>query len=71
MKIAIRVFMILGIVSNAFLLIPLIWCIPMFLKVDRYLKDEDDISTGFKVCVLLFVNVIAGILLLVYDSDNC
>ena len=69
MKTLIKVFMILGIVSGAsFFLIPLIWCIPMFLKVNRYLKGEEELTTGFKICVLLFVNVIAGVLLLVDEN---
>lgn len=69
MKTLIKVFTILGIVSQAFAIIPLIWCIPMYKKVDKYLKGEETLSTGFKICVLLFVNLIAGILLLVDDKS--
>lgn len=68
MKTLTKVFMIIGVVSGAFALIPLIWCIPMYQKVNRYLKGEETLTTGFKVCVLLFVNVIAGILLLVDEK---
>lgn len=68
MKTLIKVFMIIGIVTNAWAVIPLIWCIPMFLKVNKYLKGEETLSTGYKVCVLLFVNIIAGVLLLVDDK---
>ena len=69
MKTLIKVFMIIGTVSAAsFFLIPLIWCIPMFLKVNRYLKGEEELSVGFKICVLLFVNIIAGVLLLVDEK---
>ena len=68
MKTLIKVFTIIGVVANAFALIPLIWCIPMYQKVNRYLKGEETLTTGFKVCVLLFVNVIAGILLLVDEN---
>ena len=68
MKTLIKVFMILGIVSVAWAVIPLIWCIPMFLKVNKYLNGEETLSTGYKVCVLLFVNIIAGVLLLVDDK---
>lgn len=68
MKTLIKVFTLIGVVANAFALIPLIWCIPMYQKVNRYLKGEETLTTGFKVCVLLFVNVIAGILLLVDEN---
>lgn len=69
MKTLIKVFMIIGLVANAFALIPLIWCIPMYQKVNKYLKGEETLTTGFKVCVLLFVNLVAGILLLVEDNQ--
>ena len=69
MKTLIKVFMILGIVASAWAVIPLIWCIPMFLKVNKYLKGEETLTTGYKVCVLLFVNIIAGVLLLVDDKN--
>ena len=69
MKTVIKIFMIIGVISNAFLLIPLIWCIPMYNRVNKYLNGEETISTGYKVCVLLFVNLIAGILLLIQNDD--
>lgn len=68
MRVLIKVFAIIGIVSQAFLIIPLIWCIPMYKKINGYLKGEEDLTTGFKICVLLFVNLIAGILLLVDEK---
>ncbi|MGM9858732.1 MAG: zinc-ribbon domain-containing protein [Bacilli bacterium] len=46
----------------------LIWCIPMTIKINKAYKENEPLSTGFKVCTLLFVNTIAGILLLV-DND--
>lgn len=46
------------------LLIPLAWVIPMFVVLNKKLKNGEPIGTGFKVCSLLFVNLIAGILLL-------
>ena len=63
-----KVFMILGCVSGAICyLVPLIWCIPMTIHVYKAYKGEEDLSVGFKVCVLLFVNLIGGILLLCDD----
>ena len=46
----------------------LIWCLPMTLKINKANKENEPLSTGFKVCVLLFVNTLAGVLLLV-DKD--
>ncbi len=58
------VFMIIGTVCMAFALIPLIWCIPMTIYLNNKLKSGEPIGVGFKVCTLLFVSLIAGILLL-------
>lgn len=66
----IKIFMIIGCVANAFyFLIPLAWCIPMTLHYIQLKKDNQPVGTGFKICVLLFVNLIAGILMLC-DKDN-
>ena len=67
MKLAIQIFLIIGIISTAFLLIPLIWTIPMYKKSMKYLNGELDLTDGYKICILLFCNVIAGVLLLIYD----
>ena len=45
-------------------LIPLAWEIPMVIVLSDKIKNGKPISTGFKVCTLLFVNTVAGILLL-------
>ncbi len=50
-------------------LIPLAWCIPMTVSVNRKLKNGEPISTALKVCTMLFVSLIAGIMLLCM-SDN-
>ncbi len=62
----IKAFLILGTVVNSLLLclIPLAWCLPMTISGVNKMKRGEPISTGYKVCVLLFVNTIAGILLL-------
>ena len=65
MKTVIKVFMILGCVVGACAyLIPLAWCIPMTVIYFRKLKNNEPISTGFKVCSLLFVSLVGGILML-------
>lgn len=60
-----KVFMILGCVSMAsFFLIPLIWCIPMTVHYFNAVKNGEKLTTGFKVCALLFVSLVAGIVML-------
>jgi len=63
------VFMILGCIATGWCLIPLIWTVPMTVSYNRKTKNGEPISVGFKVCALLFVNLIAGILMLC-DSEN-
>ena len=62
--------MIIGCVLNGFYLIPLCWCIPMTVSYCRKIKNGESVSTGFKVCSLLFVSLIAGVLMLCDNSDN-
>ena len=60
-----KAFMILAcILSIAGLLIPLAWCLPMTIVYFKKVNRGEDVGTGFKVCTLLFVNTIAGILML-------
>lgn len=63
-----EIFMILGCISSGWALIPLCWTIPMTVKYFRSVKEGRDVGTGFKVCSLIFVNFIAGILMLVGDE---
>ena len=64
-EIAIKIFMILSCIAGAFaFLIPLAWMIPLTVHVFKKLNQSQPISTGVKVCVLLFCNLVAGILLL-------
>lgn len=66
-----KVFMILGCVLSAFhLLIPLCWTIPMTVKYFRSIRESKPVSTAFKVCSLLFVSLIAGILMLCDNKSS-
>ena len=67
-KVIAEVFMILGCISSGWALIPLCWTVPMTVKYMRSVKEGADVSTGFKVCSLIFVNLIAGVLMLVSDD---
>ncbi len=62
------ILMIVGIVAQAWLIIPLAWCIPMTVIYYNKIKRNEPVGTGFKVCTLLFVNTISGILMLVDDK---
>lgn len=62
------VFSLIATISYAILLIPLAWMIPMTIKIYKAVKGEENLSTGFKVCVLIFNNLFSGIFLLA-DKD--
>jgi hypothetical protein len=67
--IIVKIFLILGCLSQCWLLLPLLWCIPLTVSVFNSFRDGRPIGTGTKVCVLLFVNLIAGICLLVMNEN--
>ena len=64
----IKVFLILSCVGLGWAIIPLAWCIPMTVSIFRKLNSGEPIGTGLKVCTLLFVNLVAGILLLCMED---
>ncbi len=51
-------------------LIPLVWIIPMTIHYFKATKNNQPVGTGFKVCTLIFVNFIAGILMFCDASLN-
>lgn len=61
-----KVFMIIGTVFMSLFTfcIALAWCLPMTISYCNKIKKGIPVSTGFKVCSLLFVNTIAGILMI-------
>ena len=61
-------FMVVATVITAFALLPMAWTIPMTIHAKKCLNSGKKMSTGFKVCALLFVGLVGGILLLC-DSD--
>lgn len=63
-------FMIIGtVVASILALIPLAWCLPMTLHYYSCIKEGKQPSIAFKVCSLIFVSLIAGVLMLI-DEDN-
>ena len=70
MSTVIKVFLILGCITQGWLIIPLAWCIPITVSIFNSMRDKRPIGTGMKVCTLLFVSLIAGICLLCVDEPN-
>lgn len=65
-----KVFLIIGCVMWGVLMLPLAWCIPLTLSVFHNFNDRTPIGTGMKICILLFVSVVAGICLLCLDESK-
>ncbi len=56
-------------INTAKALIPLAWCIPITVVVCKRLGKKQPVGTGLKVCTLIFVNLVAGILLLCMKAE--
>ena len=69
LPIVVKVFLILGCISLGWAMIPLCWCIPITVSIFRKLNANEPIGDGLKVCTLLFVNLVAGILLLCMNDS--
>jgi len=70
LKTAAKVFMVIGtVVLGLCTWIALAWCLPMTITYFDKVKKGEPVGTGFKVCCLLFVSLIAGIIMLC-DNDN-
>ena len=68
LKSMIGITMIYSTVVAASGLIPLAWCIPMTVSYYKHGEENKPLTTGFKVCTLIFVNSIAGIVMLLDDG---
>jgi hypothetical protein len=69
MKLAAKIFIIIGMVCQFYLIYPIILGAIALKKLNAAQKKED-FSTAWSVVTLLLVNIIAGILLLVMkDAD--
>ncbi len=64
----VKILLVFGCVSIGWMIFPLAWCIPLTVLVFRRFKNKEEIGTGIKVCVLLFVNLLAGICLLCMED---
>ena len=59
-----KILLIVGVICTAWCVIPLAWTLPITIKINNRLKNNEPISTGLKICALILVNTVAGILLL-------
>lgn len=55
---------------GVFCLIPLVWTIPMTVRMKKIYDGTADNSTAFSICSLIFCNIISGILLLVVGNGE-
>lgn len=69
LAVASKVFLILGCIAQGWLLIPLAWCLPITISICGKMNRGEEVGTGLKVCSLLFVSLVAGILLLCRKDD--
>lgn len=69
LRLAAKIFMIISTIVSGFALIPLAWTVPMTVSYSKKIARHERVSTGFKVCTLLFVGLIAGILMLCDDEQ--
>ena len=70
LAVASKIFLILGCVAQGWLLLPLAWCLPITISICNKIKNNEPVGAGLKVCALLFVNLIGGILLLCRSDDK-
>lgn len=65
-----KIFMLASTIICGVGLIPLCWMVPMTVSVWKKHNNYEKIGVGLKICTLLFVNLIAGILLLCRDESD-
>ena len=64
------IFSLIRTIAVGWLLIPLAWMLPMTIMMWQMYKGQREISVAFGVCSLIFVSLVAGILLLVEQSNR-
>lgn len=64
LDVVIKIVLIIACVIQGIVLLPLAWCIPMTVSIFKKINSGEPISTGLKVCTLLFVSLLGGICLL-------
>ena len=62
------VFCTINTIIAGFVLIPLIWMLPMTVSIYKSLQEHKPISVAMKVCTCLFLSLLGGVLLLIADE---
>lgn len=70
LAVAAKIFLIIGCIAQGWMLLPLAWCLPITISACNKMKRGEPVGTGLKVCALLFVSLIGGILLLCRSDEN-
>ena len=70
LAVASKIFLILACIGQGCLILPLAWCLPITISICNRMKRNEPVGTGLKVCALLFVNLLAGILLLCRSDEK-
>lgn len=68
----IKVFLIIACIVNALSSfgIALAWCLPMTIQIFRRMREGIPVGLALKVCTLIFVSLVSGILLLCYNDGS-
>ena len=64
LALAAKIFLVIGCICQGLFILPLAWCLPLTISFWRKVDRGEPVSVGLKVCLLLFVNTIGGILAL-------
>ena len=70
LAVASKIFLILACIAQGWMIIPLAWCLPITISICKKMNRGEPIGTGLKVCTLLFVSLLGGILLLCRSNSN-
>lgn len=61
---------IVNTVFFGFVLIPLLWMVPMCVSLNGKIERNEAISVGFKVCLCIFVSLFGGIFIILGDDKD-
>ena len=64
-----KILMLISTIAFGIFILPLAWCIPMTVHYWKKVGRNEPVSTAFKVCTLIFVNTVSGILMLCDNGD--
>ena len=70
LAVASKIFLILACILQGWMILPLAWCLPITISVCNKMKRGEPVGTGLKICALLFVSLIGGILLLCRSDEK-